>query len=136
MTPKQMYSALAKIAGAVGESGQPFARSAIVSAADLKRAQAGLLALLDKLNYRRCAEDFGGAVRMSFSGLGQVRPGYIEALYREAEQMRQQARYEQQAQYAPGFITLGGSAFGVEASPPGDAPPIPPTWTNEEEGGF
>lgn len=58
MTPKQMYSELAKIAGFRCASGETFVRSTLVSETELRKAQRGILALLDKLNAGRSMHDF------------------------------------------------------------------------------
>lgn len=74
MTTKQMYSELAKIAGFMCETGKKFARSEQVTPEELKRAQGGLLALLDKLNQNRTERDFGVAI-------GGLRSVQLERLY-------------------------------------------------------
>lgn len=58
MTPKQMYSELAKIAGTRCASGETFVRTRIVTDQELQKAQRSILSLLDKLNYSRSLRDF------------------------------------------------------------------------------
>lgn len=59
MTPKQMYSELARIAGGGCISGNPFVTTPTVTEAELRKAQRGMMALLEKLNYARSSRDFG-----------------------------------------------------------------------------
>lgn len=58
MTPKQMYSELAKIAGKECESGSIFVKTENVTGQELQKIQKSILALLDKLNYDRTNRDF------------------------------------------------------------------------------
>lgn len=58
MTPRQMYSELASVAGFTCDSGESFLHTNHVTLAELKRAQNGLLSILQKLNYRR-SHEFG-----------------------------------------------------------------------------
>lgn len=59
MTPKQMYSELAKIIGKRCATGEKFGETASLTEIELAALQASLKAILDKLNYRRFYSDFG-----------------------------------------------------------------------------
>lgn len=58
MTPRQMYSELAKIAGHGCGDNRPFLRSQGVSMAHIKIIQRKMRVLLEKINYERTCLDF------------------------------------------------------------------------------
>lgn len=82
MTPKQMYSELAKIAGKRCTSGEVFVKTVLLLPDELRRAQMSILALMDKLNYSRSGREF------SFDPAAMER---WRALSEEERAMRQRA---------------------------------------------
>lgn len=105
MTLKQMYSELAKIAGAHCASGEIFVRSALVSETELRKAQRSILALLDKLNAARTMRDF----RMTGTMGDRMRT--LEQAERQARQTGERLSHLEQARRTP-------SPFDVYANEP------------------
>lgn len=130
MTPKQMYSELAKIAGFRCESGERLAMTENVTGAELARMQRGLLGLLDKLNYRRCMSDFGRSPRYE-EEMRRMERAERGAMERQARRPQPEARpptlgdtvrYQEYARSVPmRYVTLDGDPFsqlsGVPAPP-------------------
>lgn len=86
VTPKQMYSELAKIAGKECRDG-PFVNAGTITPEELKRAQSAIMALMEKLNYRRAGEfrslDHFGVLGGVAGVAGVARPDLVRTVLRE-----------------------------------------------------
>lgn len=72
MTPKQMYSELAKIAGYTCADGIRFVESNKVLKSNMRHVQDRIRALLEKLNYERSWRDFPRQSTRRATTLGEV----------------------------------------------------------------
>lgn len=106
MTPKQMYSELAKIAGHECGDGRSFCTSRRISKEHIQIIQNRILALLEKLNYQRAQRDFRRAYSEQVDRASLTRLRMAQRLREQDLRLAQQHRGSRLIPTPPTFSVM------------------------------